>query len=356
MSDGKEVAVRSWDNATRNRKFTKTGRAFYRNSVDRYVIKIPARVYLQRKNGTWYTREDSLPSTATPLGEINVPTTLSEAQQLTRLRRQVDAFLAGLEEEDGDKILMAGYETWLYDPEGTIEYNRESVDVRPDGQARVEAVMHRPLRDAWPLSFGLKGICDESLHDTAGQCVAYQLAAVLRTRKGEKPFDMGQVTPLFQCLFGTEGDATYKRFVLYLLFWALLTVFFVYDMACLRMTLPARRAAGDGQAVVSTQEDGETWQQAGARLALAIFWQFVARSWVYCSILAIEFIPILLFDVRVLGPFGFVVLFLVPFAGFCLLASVFAVVGEVYGRSVFATSLVFSGIMANLIGAALTFS
>ena len=161
---------------------------------------------------------------------------------------------------------------------------------------------------------------------------------------------------LFQCLFGTEGDATYKRFVLYLLFWALLTVFFVYDMACLRMTLPARRAAGDDQAVVSTQEDGETWQQAGARLALAIFWQFVARSWVYCSILAIEFIPILLFDVRVLGPFGFVVLFLVPFAGFCLLASVFAVVGEVYGRSVFATSLVFSGIMANLIGAALTFS
>ena len=110
-----------------------------------------------------------MPSTATPLGEINVPTTLSEAQQLARLRRQVDAFLAGLDEEDGDRILLAGYETWLYDPEATIEYNRESVEVRPDGHARVEAVMHRPLRDAKPWSFGLKGICDEALHDSEGQ-------------------------------------------------------------------------------------------------------------------------------------------------------------------------------------------
>ena len=47
MSDGKEATVRSWDNATRNWKITKTGRAFYRNSMDRYVIKIPAVVHLQ---------------------------------------------------------------------------------------------------------------------------------------------------------------------------------------------------------------------------------------------------------------------------------------------------------------------
>ena len=77
MSDGKEVAVRSWDNTTRNWKFTKTGRVFYRNSMDRYIINIPAVVHLQRKNGTWYTREDSLPNTATPLGEISVPTTIT---------------------------------------------------------------------------------------------------------------------------------------------------------------------------------------------------------------------------------------------------------------------------------------
>ena len=49
MANGKEATVRSWDNTTRNWKFTKTGRAFYRNSVDRYVIKIPAVIHLQRK-------------------------------------------------------------------------------------------------------------------------------------------------------------------------------------------------------------------------------------------------------------------------------------------------------------------
>ena len=95
MSNGKEATVRSWDNACRKWKFTKTGRAVYKDYVDRYLIKFPAIVHLHRKNGSWYTREDSLPSSATPLGEISVPTTLTEAQQLARLRRQVDAFSGG---------------------------------------------------------------------------------------------------------------------------------------------------------------------------------------------------------------------------------------------------------------------
>ena len=76
-----------------------------------------------------------------------MPTTLTDAQQHQRLRRQVDAFLAGLDEFDGEKLLLVGYESWRYDPTGTIEYNKESVEVRPDGQARVQAVMHRPLRE-----------------------------------------------------------------------------------------------------------------------------------------------------------------------------------------------------------------
>ena len=60
--------------------------------------------------------------------------------------------------------------------------------------------MHRPLRDGRPWSFGLKGICDEALHDTDGQCVAYQLAAVLRTRKGETPFDLAEVETMLDTI------------------------------------------------------------------------------------------------------------------------------------------------------------
>ena len=60
--------------------------------------------------------------------------------------------------------------------------------------------MHRPLRDGRPWSFGFKGLCDEALHDSEGQCVAYQLAEVLRTRRGETLFDIEEVETMLDTI------------------------------------------------------------------------------------------------------------------------------------------------------------
>ena len=49
---GMEAAVRTWDNANRDWRFTKTGKAFYKCTADKHRIILPAHVDATRVNGT----------------------------------------------------------------------------------------------------------------------------------------------------------------------------------------------------------------------------------------------------------------------------------------------------------------
>jgi hypothetical protein len=44
----------------------------------------------------------------------------------------------------------------------------------------VSAVLRRPLRDVRPWMFGLRSECPEAFDETGGECVAHQLAVVLK--------------------------------------------------------------------------------------------------------------------------------------------------------------------------------
>ena len=81
--DGSSKAVSRWDNVNREWKLTKLGTQFYSKAVDKFTVLWPVKVQLTRINGSIFEREDWMPSTAIPaLGEIEVPRTMSEAEQL----------------------------------------------------------------------------------------------------------------------------------------------------------------------------------------------------------------------------------------------------------------------------------
>ena len=80
----------------------------------RYTVSFPAFIDITRANGTVYRREGWLASTAVPgLGEIETKRGASEQEQLQEVRWKTHAFLNGLPDVEGEKILLAGYELSL---------------------------------------------------------------------------------------------------------------------------------------------------------------------------------------------------------------------------------------------------
>ena len=81
-----------------------------------------------------------------------------------------------------------------------MQYNKESVEVRADGETSVSAVLHRPLRGE-PWSFGYAGVCPLALADTEGRCVQRQLELLTQEQNLEKDFD-----EIFAQLYGEEHE------------------------------------------------------------------------------------------------------------------------------------------------------
>ena len=111
-----------------------TSTIYYKNHSDKWLIQFPAKVYLRRKNGTYYIREEYLPSTSLVLGEISFTSTMKKAQQKSEARQRADDFLANAprvgvpiapDAGPGEIILLAGYESWLYDPDRPILYDQQ---------------------------------------------------------------------------------------------------------------------------------------------------------------------------------------------------------------------------------------
>ena len=120
------------------------------------------------------------PSTAIEsFGEIEVPRNLSENEQRQRVAQIERTWRDQQPTIEGEKVLLAGYETYILDTSREIQYNKLSVSQQGD----VEATMHRPLREGKPWAFhGLEGISAESLEQTDGNCVSYQLSKHIKIK------------------------------------------------------------------------------------------------------------------------------------------------------------------------------
>ena len=171
LMDGSQKKVSTWDPNQREWKHTALGKQFFGKAVDRYTILWPAKIQLTRTNGSIYEREDWLPSTATELGEIEVPRALTEQAQRAKVA-SIEAAWRGQQEMIGDRrALGVGYESATLDTSREIQYNKLSMG----NAGTTEAVMHRPLREGKPWRFDLEGVSEHAYEQTEGRCVSYQL-------------------------------------------------------------------------------------------------------------------------------------------------------------------------------------
>jgi hypothetical protein len=169
LLDGGRAVVRTYDAVRNEWRFTKTGQEFFRESVDRYVVTFPVKVMRVEGGVVVWEKDSFLKSTATPLGEITVPALMPQEQQLGEVKRRAQEYVDSLPNVPGldGKVfkLVEDYDITMLDPSRPIEYNREHIDVRPNGEAVVSAVLHRPLRGDF-LDFGFAGVCPEAYQDS----------------------------------------------------------------------------------------------------------------------------------------------------------------------------------------------
>ncbi len=201
LLDGQKATVRTWDGVKKAWRFTKTGQEFYRDSVDRFVVSFPVKeMHIVNGDIAW-EKETVLKSTATPLGEITLPTLMPEEQQLAEVKRRADAFVASLSELPGiegskEFKIVDSYNYTVLDTTRSIEHNRDHIDIRPNGESVVSAVLHRPLRGD-VLDFGFPGVCPEAYQDSNGRCVQRQLEALTKEQNLERDMD-----DIYQELYG----------------------------------------------------------------------------------------------------------------------------------------------------------
>jgi hypothetical protein len=116
------------------------------------------------------------------------------------VKRQVQSYLASIEGEfEGRKLLVAGeYDPQTYDDSRPIEYSRETTQV-VDGQARVSAVIDRPLNFITPWAFSdmynVHALAPEGF-EPKGNCCVHQLGLLVRKR-GKPLWTRGEIEAQF---------------------------------------------------------------------------------------------------------------------------------------------------------------
>ena len=191
LRDGSHAVVRSWNHLRGEWRLTQLGRQFYGQRQDRWLIHFPTRTHIQRKNSSYFVKDDWLPSSATDLGELSYAATTSEAAQRADVQRRAQEWLASIERQyEGQPVVFEGTseDFMTYDPARVIQYSREDTQILPDGSSRVEAVLNRPLNHAMPWAFSTMynahSIAEESLNPI-GNCVVHALAEL--TLKNGRP-------------------------------------------------------------------------------------------------------------------------------------------------------------------------
>ncbi len=196
MLDGQTVVLRSWDGVKREWRFTRAGRAYYKNSPDRYVVRFHTVEVVVRTNRAIWAEKSVLPSTATDLGEIEVPALWPQARQLEEIKRRAREWLASLDTEEVEpeqavanlaagtwRIIVSAtgsMKTVLAKADCELELDKQTISVHEGGEVDVEAVLHRPLRQGLPWNFGFRGVCPEALQESEDRCVPLQVGALLK--------------------------------------------------------------------------------------------------------------------------------------------------------------------------------
>ena len=93
MRNGEERAVRRYDPADNEYKFTKLGKSFYARLKRNYVPQIPVKVKGRRKDGSHYNVKSYMPISKMGVDRIEMPLNLTADQRTAKIKEIISAKL-----------------------------------------------------------------------------------------------------------------------------------------------------------------------------------------------------------------------------------------------------------------------
>ena len=129
LRGGERKAVRRWDPAAGDYRFTALGKSYYSRLRRNYLVQVPVNVSGVRKNGTQYQIRSSLPVAKLGIDRVTLPLNLTAAQRTQRVKEMVRAQL-----DLTQPLYEVSKETWSFDEtsDGAWTIHEETVGIDPD--------------------------------------------------------------------------------------------------------------------------------------------------------------------------------------------------------------------------------
>ena len=93
MRNGEERAVRRYDPADNEYKFTKLGKSFYARLKRNYIVQIPVKVKGKRKDGSHYNVKSYMPISKMGVDRVEMPLNLTAAQRTAKIKEIISTQL-----------------------------------------------------------------------------------------------------------------------------------------------------------------------------------------------------------------------------------------------------------------------
>ena len=163
--------------------YTRLGKQFFDAKKTSYLVHVPA--VIKKAFSSSLGRKFMVPHNAFMPQELVISANLTEGERKEQLKSKVLAFMeSNLDKLDGKLVLYHDSDPVLYDEDGQWTFDKQTTIQQPDGNMRTETALDRPLGATPLLTASIllpEGLCKEAFLDSKGNCVAVQLAALLKT-------------------------------------------------------------------------------------------------------------------------------------------------------------------------------
>ena len=163
--------------------YTRLGKHYFDAKQTSYLVHVPA--VIKKAFSKSRGRKFMVPHNAFMSEELMISANLPQGQRNEQLKGKVWAFMQNnLDRIDGEIVLYHDSDPVLYDKDGQWTFDEQKTVQQPDGEMRTETTLDRPLGATPLLTASImlpEGLCKEAFQDSKGNCVAVQLAALLKT-------------------------------------------------------------------------------------------------------------------------------------------------------------------------------
>ena len=194
--------------------FTQTGRDFYKQNQQTFILGVPAIKQVAHRDGTLALVETQLMSDAVPgIGRLSVPRILGEVAKHAFLRDAALKLISALPDTPDGKVLLEDSVTYFYNPDGEWRFDEQQVEFDAEGPT-VESILNRRLFGTPFVSadiFAPWGRHSASFLDAEGECIAVQLAA-LGFCNGNVEHVRHQFDAIFPKVYPRKDGSPYEDF------------------------------------------------------------------------------------------------------------------------------------------------